>query len=724
MRVAFASFEFDPASGDLAKQGTPVRLAKQPSQVLVALLRRPGDVVSRDELRQQLWRDETFGDFEHGLNAAINKLRQTLGDSADQPRYIETLPGRGYRFIAPVQHVMPATKTPAALQRVEPIATPVRKTGLLWVGAAVLIAAGMAAAYWIGAKGKSETARPVVRFTVTPPAGHSIEPAGTRQAFSVSPDGSRLAFTAVDSEGVFRVFMRDLATLESRALPGSEGVHNIFWSPDGSSLYAHIRDSLRRTEPTGGSYQVICELPPLMISGMWMPPGQILLSGRLKSFMVPATGGTPQLIPNHVFAWPQMLPDGEHVLYVVFDQKRLRWVARAARFGQPESARDLIESDSKVVFASSATRPGTGYLIYVRAGNLLAQPFDPKTFRLLGDPSALADKVFRFNSTAAADFSAAGSVLVYAPFRAHSQIAWVDRTGHEVGTVGRADLSTEHVRLSPDGLKIATDLYDVEKGGTEIWILDTATGGARPVANALGQNAGAVWAPDSRRVAYLRAANGNLPSMFVRGMGENDAEEPLGTGGFQTPTDWSPDGRYIAFTNTAFPMINNDQGGDVWVMDMDRNRKVTAILNTPFRESTAMFSPDGKSLAFIADDSGRPEVYVQSFEGGDTPRLTGERRLVSHSGALFLRWQRDGRAMVYLGTDNRVYALPVSRGVRLEFGAPVPLFTIPAEARAVLPHGFGFDVNADGSRFLVPVLRSREPASLVVVQNWESMLKR
>jgi len=198
-RVAFGSFEFDPGSGDLHKQGTPIRLAKQPSQILAALLRKAGEVVSRDELRQQLWRDETSGDFEHGLNAAINKLRQTLGDSADQPRYIETLPGRGYRFIASVQHIMPAAKTAAPLQRIDPTATPRRKSRKLWAGAAVLIAAGLLVAYWIGSKsGTRETLRPVVRFTVTPPAGHALEPAGTRRAFSLSPDGPRLAFTAVD----------------------------------------------------------------------------------------------------------------------------------------------------------------------------------------------------------------------------------------------------------------------------------------------------------------------------------------------------------------------------------------------------------------------------------------------------------------------------------------------------------------------------------------------
>lgn len=723
-RVAFGSFEFDPASGDLNKQGTPIRLAKQPSQILAALLRKAGEVVSRDELRQQLWRDETFGDFEHGLNAAINKLRQTLGDSADQPRYIETLPGRGYRFIASVQHVMPATKTPAALQRVEPIATPVRKTGVMWVGGAVLIAASMAGAYWIGTKGKLETARPVVRFTVTPPAGHSIEPAGTRQAFSVSPDGSRLAFTAVDSEGVFRIFMRDLATLESRALPGSEGVHNIFWSPDGASLFAHIRGSLRRTGPADGSYQVICELPPQMATGEWIPPGKILLSNQLRSFVVPAAGGTPQALENQVYPWSQMLPDGEHLLYVRLDRKRERMLASVARFGKPESGRDILETDSKVMYMPSAGRSGRGYLLYVRAGTLLAQHFDPSSFRLSGDPSAVADKIFTFSTTAAADFSVSpNGVLAYAPFRGRSQLAWLDRKGVEVGTVGRSGTAVEYVRISPDQTKAVADFYDVEKGRTETWMLDLSNGASRPVVRGPGQQNHAVWAPDSHRIAYSRAFGGP-PGLYLGGVGENDLEEALPPGGYQLANDWSPDGRYIAFGNTSFPMIASDQGGDVSVIDMQRNRKVTAILSTPFRESTARFSPDGKSLAFIADDSGRPEIYVQSFEGGETPRVTGERRLVSRNGALFLRWQRDGRAMVYLGTDNRVYSLPVSHGARLEFGAPVALFTIPAEARAVLPHGFGFDVAADGSRFLVPVLRSREPASLVVVQNWESMLKR
>jgi eukaryotic-like serine/threonine-protein kinase len=721
VRLVFGPFQLDPASGELDKHGTAIKLAKQPAQILEAMLHRPGEVITREELHQLLWRDQTFGDFEHGLNAAINKLRQTLGDSADQPRYIETLPGRGYRFIAPVQKVLPAPKTPPILRKVEPKAIPVRRSSKMWAGAMILLAGGLAMLYWIASRPSGEALRPVVRFTVAPPPGYFLEPGGTRQSFAVSADGSRLAFTAVDAENVYRIFMRDFTRLECRALPGSEGAHNIFWSADGSSLFAHIRGTLRRTGPEGGSYQEICELPPVY-SGVSLPSGRILLSNRLRSWAVPGTGGTPQAAGNQAYAWAQMLPDGEHLLYIGFDSSG-RTVARAGRFERPDSVRDLMETGSKVVYAPSAVRADTGYLLYARAGNLLAQPFDPRSLRLVGAPTALADRIFTFDPTGAADFSvSATGVLVYVPFIGRSQIAWLDRSGRELATVGPANVGVKYARLSPDQRKIAADIYDLEKGATAIWILDAVTGAPRRLTSGPGQITGAIWSPDSKRVVFVRAFGGNPPRIFMKGVGENDPEEALVQPSFQIPTDWSPDGRYIAYTNTAFPLIANEQSGDVWVVDLKRDRKITAILHTPFRESTAVFSPDGRELAFIADDSGRPEIYVQSFESADPPRVTGERRLVSHNGALYLRWQRDGRAIFYLGTDNRVYTVPISSGAQ-RFGAPTPLFRVPAEARAVLPHAFGFDVADDG-RFLVPTLRSSDQPSFVVVQNWEQSLKR
>src|SRR5689334_19384190 len=100
--LAFGPFEFDTASAELRKHGYKIKFPAQSGQVLGALVERPGDLVSREDLRSQLWPGATAGDFEHGINSAVNKLRQALGDSADKPRYVETVPGRGYRFIAAV----------------------------------------------------------------------------------------------------------------------------------------------------------------------------------------------------------------------------------------------------------------------------------------------------------------------------------------------------------------------------------------------------------------------------------------------------------------------------------------------------------------------------------------------------------------------------------------------------------------------------------------------
>src|SRR5947207_10910483 len=144
LKVTFGVYEYDPGSGELRNHGYKVKLASQPSQVLDALLALPGDLVTREDLRERLWPGATAGDFEHGLNAAVNKLRQALGDSGDQPRYVETVAGRrGYRFVAPVQCdpvtapvlEMPA---PAAALRIEP--NPRTPSARLAVGAIALIA--------------------------------------------------------------------------------------------------------------------------------------------------------------------------------------------------------------------------------------------------------------------------------------------------------------------------------------------------------------------------------------------------------------------------------------------------------------------------------------------------------------------------------------------------------------------------------------------------------
>ena len=158
------------------------------------------------------------------------------------------------------------------------------------------------------------------------------------------------------------------------------------------------------------------------------------------------------------------------------------------------------------------------------------------------------------------------------------------------------------------------------------------------------------------------------------------------------------------------------------MFDLAHGRKVIRVLSTRFHEANAAFSPDGKWLTFTSNESGRSEVYVQAFESTGAPRVTGERHLVTRSGAQTLRWRRDGKELFYLSFDGRVYAVPAKLTPKPEFGAATPLFSISTEARAAIHSVPGFDVSPDGQRFLIPVVTSQEGPTLVVMQNWEAAL--
>jgi Tol biopolymer transport system component/DNA-binding winged helix-turn-helix (wHTH) protein len=731
-QLAFGPFVLDETSGELHKHGLRLRLEGQPLQILAALIRQPGRVVARDELRQELWEDGTFVDFDHGLNAAMNRLRQVLGDSADQPRYIETLPGRGYRFIAPVQEsvprsalVMPTAPVVVEVEQAAPapplIGRTARKTWPLWIIAASIIA-GLMGGYLITNRPRASSGAPTIRSRILPPDGYALEAGSSRQTFALSPDGARLAYTAMDASGVFQMFIRDFDALESRPLANSMGSYTLFWAPDGRSLFHTQEGSLRRTSLDTDSDQVLCDTPALTLTGALL--GQnLMISGRSKNFVVPVSGGAPR-ITKELYPWPQILPDGKHLLYTVFDPQLGRHRARVVTLGEPGTATDLLETDSRTMYVPSVLKPGTGYLLSVRAGNILAHPFDPKSLRVQGDPLVVVTRVYSFYPTGAADFSASNSgTLAYKRYVSRSQLAWVTRRGEVVSTIGPANVNLKQARLSPDGKKIATPIFDVNRGANDMWIIDAQTGAAHRAIVGRGTVDSPVWAPDSSRLAFSRAYEAP-PKLFVRGIGEMDADEAIPDGYFQTPTDWSHDGRFIAFGNTTFSQIDNELKGDVWLVDMAQGRKVIHLINTPFHEANPAFSPDGRWLAFTSDESGRTELYVQAFEAGESPRLVGERHLVSRQGASCLRWARNGKELFYLAGDGRLYAVPITLSPRLGIAEPAPLFSISTEARAALHSSVGFDVSADGRRFLVPVVTSSERSDIVVIQNWEAGLQR
>jgi Tol biopolymer transport system component/DNA-binding winged helix-turn-helix (wHTH) protein len=722
-KLAFGPFEFDTVTGELRKHGYKVRLSAQPGQILSALVERPGDLLARQTLCRRLWPGAIAGDFEHGLNAAVNKLRQALGDAASQPRYVETLPGLGYRFVAPVHPVG------GAVLELVPLATiseserlQTRRKSFLWRGAAALLILG-AAASWPALRRSPAAPVKATQFLVVPPPGYFLEGGGARQSFALSPDGGRLAFTAKDASGAFRLFLRDFSELESHPVSDGEGAYSVVWTPDGQTLLFTANGKLRRIALNVAASQILTEASPYFSSAIPFGPDRLLVSNHRNSAVISTSGGTPQPI-NRSYSWAQVLPGGQEFLYTSNDSHLGSLRARIAPLGGNDLGTEVVQADSRVQYTGSLFSD-SGYLMYLRAGTLLAQPFDLARRHVTAEPRAIARHVGSFGPTGAADFSVSRrGVLAYQATINRSQFIWVDRTGKRLATASPAGINASYARLSPDGRWLVAVPFDVDHGVPEIWLYDTTSGAGRKVIAGPGISHLPVWSPDSHRLAYL--SDQNWPRLALSSLDGTPDKGPLPDTGFMAPTDWSPDGRFILYNNSALPAVTHDFPSDVFAIDMARNRKVIPLLSTPFYENNAVFSPDGKWLAFLSDESGHAEIYIQALDrNNDSLRVTGERFLISQEGGQCLRWRRNGKELYYLGSDGRVYAVTLDfRSSAVRAGRPQPLFTIDAEARATNHSVVSFDVSADGSRFVIPSMTPGESSSLVVLRDWESLLRK
>jgi Tol biopolymer transport system component/DNA-binding winged helix-turn-helix (wHTH) protein len=722
-KLAFGPFEFDPVLGELRKHGFKVKLPSQPCQILSALIEASCDVVTREDLRNRLWPGATAGDFEHGLNAAVNKLRQALGDSANHPRYVETLQGSGYRFISPVHPVGEAVlKLVPTGAKPEPGRTPAPRAIPAWTGWLAALLALLLGASLLALRRSPVPPLKATQFLIEPPKGYYLEGGGIRQSFALSPDGERIAFTAKDASGSFRLFLREFSELESRPVVDGEGAYSVVWTSEGTLLFT-AQGKLRRVAVNATASQILSDAIPYFNSAIPFGPDQLLVSNPRNSGVMPSSGQTLRPIDRQ-YSWAQLLPGGREFLYTNDDPQVRSLRARVAVIGSNRPDVEVVQADSRVQYTGSL-RSDAGYLVYLRDGSLLAQPFDLAGRRVTAEPRAVARHVPSLGPTGAADFSVSRrGVLAYQSFVNRSQFIWVDRAGKRLSAASPPDISATHVRLSPDGRWLAAVPFNIERGMPEIWLYDALSGAGRKVVFGNEIPGTPVWSPDSRRLVYLLGRC--WPGLGLSSLDGTPETEPLPDTGFMAPTDWSPDGRFILYNNSALPAITQAFPSDVFAIDMARNRKVISLLNTPFYEYNAVFSPDAKWLAFLSNESGHAEIYAQALDrGNDSIRVTGERFLISRQGAQCLRWRRNGKEIFYLGSDGRVYAVSIAVGAnKITAGKPEPLFMIDAEARAAIHSVVSFDVSADGSRFVIPSMASGQSSSIVVLQDWESLIAK
>jgi hypothetical protein len=579
-------------------------------------------------------------------------------------------------------------------------ARPAGRPRVLPVLAALLAALAVASlALWLG---RSRLVPPApVRFTISSAAGKDFE-----GMLAVSPAGDRLALVAPDREGRRLLWIRGLRSFSADPVAGSEDASFPFWSPDGHQVAFFAAGRLKRLRLPGGSPETVCAARDPR-GGTWGESGEIVFSTEAGSSLVrvAAAGGTPQAIATidpkrgeGTIRWPSLLPDGRSLLFYVLSSQQGKSGVYAGRLGSAE--RRFVAS------ADSGAQYSAGWLVFRRGSSLVAQQFDPGSARVSGEAQVITEDVW-WNAWApgwTAFSASAGGVLAYQTGGlALTRLAWFDRTGRELGTVGEPG-SYGELALSHDGKRLLTVRADAATAAGNIWEFDLARGAPERLTTGPTNQDTPVYSPDDTHIGYSTYPDNRMYSL-ARDSGKR--ELLFEASGFPEFNDWPTSGP-IVFTKV-------DLVGDhtsLWLLDgPGRARPFTG---TAFNEEGAQVSPDGHWVAYASDETGQPEIYLRRFPGGE------DKRLVSSGGGTQAKWKGDGTELFYVAPDGSLFAVPVRTAAPREVGRPAALFRSAIATRIEARNEYV--VSADGTRFLVNSKLDRS-APVAVVLNWAAERK-
>jgi Tol biopolymer transport system component len=574
-----------------------------------------------------------------------------------------------------------------------------RRTRWPWIASLAVAALIILAMAIPTARHLFETAPPEMRVEISTP------PTSSPYDFALSPDGRHLVFVAAGERGE-QLWLRSLDRTESQPMAGTEGAQGPFWSADSRSVGFFASRRLHRVDIAGGAPRPLADAPDGR-GGAWNADGTILFVPGTNSPMmrVAASGGDPVAIVqlargSSSMNMPTFLPDGRHFLFTARNavDSAVRGVhLRSLDGGEPK--RLLTDAFSAVAYSRNR-------LVFIRQGALLAQQLDIARGELTGDPVTLADSVGS-NLGTGSGFSVAadGKVAYRAGGGRASQLTWFDRAGKPLATVG-AHNELDYPELSPDGRYVAVGRR--VQGNDDVSLWDVLRGSYTKLT--LGEaEFYPVWSPDGARIAFRSVRNGNYGIYTRLSNGAGGEQALVNSPHTKVPQDWSKDGRFLLYYETQA------EGRDIWVLDLTvKDSKPRPVVNTPFQETMAQFSPDGRWIAYQTDESGQVEIVVQAFPE------PGGKVTVSTAGGSQPRWRADGKELYFIAPDGKMMAVPVqTAGVTFDVGIPVALFPTRLQGGTVgVVSRPQYDVSSDGRFLINQPVEASTAAPITLILNW------
>ena len=609
---------------------------------------------------------------------------QSIGDVAGELRWIAGHPPA----------IVSAGGAPTRMSRAARAAL-----GSVLVLAALAAAAGVRA--WRALDGAGD--RPALRFEIS--TAPTDDP-----SIALSPDGRQIAFVGNQARGPV-LWVRSLDALENRALPGTEGASLPFWSADGRTIGFFAQGKLKRVDVAGGLPLVIADAPNAR-GGAWSSDGIILFASGVGAPIkrVSTSGGPVQPVtridaqhgPDH--RWPQFLPDGKRFLF-------------SSWLGTPETNGIYLGSIDGTAPVRVLPSDGPGrfaapdMLLTIRQGTLEAYRFDVASASVKGEPVVVAQGFTGAAGSGGFASSDTGVLAYRTGTGQRRQLVWVNRQGAVLGTIAEPEANfIAAPELSADEQSVAVFL---QRGGdNDIWVIDLARNLARRITNGPPADAHPLWDPDGQHLVFYsrRFAAGGAARQALSG---GAAEPFFPNGETGQPLSWTRNGRYVLVRRNSAT-----SGADLAALAVSGERSEVEIARSQSDETEGQFSPDGKWVAFVSNESGGPEVYVQSFPDGRA------RTQVSTAGGAQVRWSGDGKEIFYVAPDDRMMAVSIALGGTPDPKAPVPLFqTHLASGINVLGSKPQYAVSRDG-RFLLDTAVESASAPIVVSLNWTKPLER